>query len=77
MSYFNFVILKLICIFAFMVFVAPKAQICFLLSLLRFYPCHTLLLGSLDVIMVKETELFQFCDLKTNLHIWVHGFQCS
>jgi hypothetical protein len=25
---------------------------------------------------VKESELFQFCDLKTNLHIRVHAFPC-
>jgi hypothetical protein len=30
--------------------------------------------GSSDVIEVKESELFQFCDLKTNLHIRVHAF---
>jgi hypothetical protein len=63
-SYFNFVILKLICIFAFMLFHAPKAQICFLRYLLRSYPCRTLLLGSPDVIEVKES-------LKTNLNICV------
>jgi hypothetical protein len=28
------------------------------------------------VIEVKESELFQFCDLKTNLHIRVHAFPC-
>ena len=30
----------------------------------------------LDVIEVKESELFQFCYLKTNLHIQVHAFSC-
>jgi hypothetical protein len=29
------------------------------------------------VIEVKESDLFQFCDLKTNLHIRVHAFPCS
>jgi hypothetical protein len=29
------------------------------------------------VIKVKESEIFQFCDLKTNLHIHVHAFLCS
>jgi hypothetical protein len=76
-SYFNFVIFKLICIFAFIVFVAPKAQIYFLQSLLSFYPCHTLSLGSFDVIVMKESELFQFWDLKTNLHIRVYAFPWS
>jgi hypothetical protein len=57
-SYFNFVILKLICIFAFMLFHDLKAEICFLLYLLRSYPSHTLLLGSPDVIKVKEHEFF-------------------
>jgi hypothetical protein len=52
----------------------PKAQICFLRSLLRFHLARTLLLGSPDAIVVKETELFQFCYLKTNLHICIHGF---
>jgi hypothetical protein len=33
--------------------------------------------GSPDVIEVKESELFQFCDLKTYLHICVHAFPCS
>jgi hypothetical protein len=28
------------------------------------------------MIEVKETELFQFCDLKTNLDIRVHAFPC-
>jgi hypothetical protein len=28
------------------------------------------------VIEVKEREFFQFCDLKTNLHIKVHAFSC-
>jgi hypothetical protein len=28
------------------------------------------------VIEGKEKELFQFCDLKTNLHIRVHAFPC-
>jgi hypothetical protein len=28
------------------------------------------------VIEVKESELFQFCDLETNLHIQVHVFPC-
>jgi hypothetical protein len=28
------------------------------------------------VIEVKASELFQFCDLKTNLHIRVHAFSC-
>jgi hypothetical protein len=55
-SYINSVILKLICIFVFMLFHAPKAQICFILFLFRSYPSHTLLLGSLDVIEVKESE---------------------
>jgi hypothetical protein len=76
-KYFNFVILKLICILGFMLFHAPKAQIFFLKSLLRFYPSRTLSQGILDVIEVKESEIFQFCDLKTNLHIRVHGFPCS
>jgi hypothetical protein len=25
---------------------------------------------------VKKKSLFQFCDLKTDLHIWVHAFPC-
>jgi hypothetical protein len=29
------------------------------------------------MIEVKESEIFQFCDLKTNLHIRVHAFPCS
>jgi hypothetical protein len=33
--------------------------------------------GSLDVIEVKENKIFQFGDLKTNLHIRVHAFPCS
>jgi hypothetical protein len=32
--------------------------------------------GSPDVIGVKESQLFQFFDLKTNLHIRVHAFPC-
>jgi hypothetical protein len=34
------------------------------------------LVGQSDVIEVKESELFQLCDLKTNLHIRVHVFPC-
>jgi hypothetical protein len=58
----------------FQLFLTPKAQICFLQSLLRLHACHTLLSGSFDV---EENEIFQFCDLKNNLHIRVHGFPCS
>jgi hypothetical protein len=76
-KYFNIVILKLIWIFGFILFHAPKAQICFLQSLLRFYPCCTLSQGRLDVTEVKKSEIFQFCDFKTNLHIRVHTFPCS
>jgi hypothetical protein len=28
------------------------------------------------VIEVKESELFQFCDLKSNLHTRIHAFPC-
>jgi hypothetical protein len=34
-------------------------------------------LGSVDVILVEENEIFQFCDLKANLHIRVNAFPWS
>jgi hypothetical protein len=37
----------------------------------------SLLECSLYVIEVKVSEIVQFCDPKTNLHIRVHAFPCS
>jgi hypothetical protein len=74
--YLSFVIFKLICIFGFMLKPCKVSNL-FPLIFIEVLAMLHLVVRQSDVIEVKERELFQFCDLKTNLHIQVHAFSCS
>jgi hypothetical protein len=72
--YFSFVILKPICMFGFMLFMPQSFKS---VSPVLYWDFSHVILCRRAVMMwlwSKKVSLFQFCDLKTNLHIRVHAF---